>query len=629
MANFFTTNTKSNGNTDEKLLTITMHNLVDNYINNTKYKKDELYYQIEKIYLENSSVKAIVEDYISVYTCAYKYINDDHARQAITFIDKINKQFEESTSIAEDYSSLLLNISFECHASLRKECYELISAINNKYLSNFIEDNKKEIESLIESDIAYNKLFLKAKTLEMKLQDNNSIETIECYIEHLLKLIPYCDFKEACKIKKRLKTYASFVGNNEFVIFKLMEANSALMPYVEDNETRILFAELKEQFKQISSEKAAEIYAKGLDDLVCRQNDLLEDVFKEIKNLYLLYSDNIYIQEIMGVGLTCIEYIQNETDRKSTEEKLLALAKKHQDNIELQEVVKDAYQPFGAFWNKSNDSVTHKYTTEKNISESITSTDCFAVLDTETNWQNVVMSIGIVIADKKSYCPIKMLYYIITPEYLSKGRYSNVLNVRGGHIGEICSRNKAIENIYNIFNDYGVKSIYAYNAAFDQRHLPELEQYSWYDIMLLAANINSNRFISKDSECYKNGRLKKGYGAETIIKIISGNNNYTELHNALFDAIDELKIMQYLRYDLDSYKKNNEIQENIDCIQRIGVDENLYETGDRIYNTTFGHGIIISISSMEKNKYQATVIFANIGIKNICLPNPSSNNKIL
>ena len=87
--------------------------------------------------------------------------------------------------------------------------------------------------------------------------------------------------------------------------------------------------------------------------------------------------------------------------------------------------------------------------------------------------------------------------------------------------------------------------------------------------------------------------------------------------------------MQYLRYDLDSYKKNNEIQENIDCIQRIGVDENLYETGDRIYNTTFGHGIIISISSMEKNKYQATVIFANIGIKNICLPNPSSNNKIL
>ena len=37
MANFFTTNTKSNGNTDEKLLTITMHNLVDNYITKEQY----------------------------------------------------------------------------------------------------------------------------------------------------------------------------------------------------------------------------------------------------------------------------------------------------------------------------------------------------------------------------------------------------------------------------------------------------------------------------------------------------------------------------------------------------------------------------------------------------------------
>ncbi len=41
----------------------------------------------------------------------------------------------------------------------------------------------------------------------------------------------------------------------------------------------------------------------------------------------------------------------------------------------------------------------------------------FAVIDTETNWNDAVMSIGIVIADSEIREKIDSLYCIIDPEY--------------------------------------------------------------------------------------------------------------------------------------------------------------------------------------------------------------------
>lgn len=41
--------------------------------------------------------------------------------------------------------------------------------------------------------------------------------------------------------------------------------------------------------------------------------------------------------------------------------------------------------------------------------------ECFAVIDTETSWQDKVISIGVVIA-QKNYHIVAEAYYIITPE---------------------------------------------------------------------------------------------------------------------------------------------------------------------------------------------------------------------
>lgn len=42
--------------------------------------------------------------------------------------------------------------------------------------------------------------------------------------------------------------------------------------------------------------------------------------------------------------------------------------------------------------------------------------DKFAVIDTETNWNDEVMSIGVVVADSATIEEIDWVYYIIAPE---------------------------------------------------------------------------------------------------------------------------------------------------------------------------------------------------------------------
>lgn len=57
--------------------------------------------------------------------------------------------------------------------------------------------------------------------------------------------------------------------------------------------------------------------------------------------------------------------------------------------------------------------------------------DYFAVIDTETNWNNEVMSIGVVIAEKDTFKKVDDLYFIFDPEYKIGGMFSMALSVKG------------------------------------------------------------------------------------------------------------------------------------------------------------------------------------------------------
>ena len=75
----------------------------------------------------------------------------------------------------------------------------------------------------------------------------------------------------------------------------------------------------------------------------------------------------------------------------------------------------------------------------------------FAVIDTETNWDNEVMSIGIAVADSKSFDLKATKYYILTPECNVGGMFSFVLEMKKIKVDMKNSRKKVISDIIQIF----------------------------------------------------------------------------------------------------------------------------------------------------------------------------------
>lgn len=177
----------------------------------------------------------------------------------------------------------------------------------------------------------------------------------------------------------------------------------------------------------------------------------------------------------------------------------------------------------------------------------------FAVIDTETNWVDQVMSIGTVIADTDTFDAIEAKYHILPIECEIGGMYESTLFIETPVNPILCTRREAIADLRVWFKRHGVGSIFAYNACFDRNHLPELRDFDWYDIMRLAAYRQCNPKIPSNADCCSTGRLKRGYGVEPMLRLLSGNHTYRESHNAFFDAIEELEIMRLLGHPITKY----------------------------------------------------------------------------
>ncbi len=176
-----------------------------------------------------------------------------------------------------------------------------------------------------------------------------------------------------------------------------------------------------------------------------------------------------------------------------------------------------------------------------------------AVIDTETNWRDEVMSLGVAVADAGTYRCMEKRYYILDPECRIGGMYSNVM-YRCETKPITTTRDEAIDDLRRFLDSREISKILAYNARFDLGHLPELVGYDWYDIMRLAAYRQYNPAITQSTECCKTGRLKGGYGVERITRMLTGDVGYCEVHNAIEDAVDELRIVELLGHSLDTYE---------------------------------------------------------------------------
>ena len=165
------------------------------------------------------------------------------------------------------------------------------------------------------------------------------------------------------------------------------------------------------------------------------------------------------------------------------------------------------------------------------------------------------MSIGTVIADADTFAPIEMKYHILSAECQIGGMYYDALFLDTPVKPILCTRAEAIRDLRAWFRRHGVTRIFAYNANFDRNHLPELRGFDWHDIMRLAAYRQHNPKIPADADCCSTGRLKRGYGVEPMLRLLSGDRTYRETHNAMFDAVDELRIMLLLHHSLCAYIK--------------------------------------------------------------------------
>ncbi len=177
----------------------------------------------------------------------------------------------------------------------------------------------------------------------------------------------------------------------------------------------------------------------------------------------------------------------------------------------------------------------------------------FAVLDTETTWSDEVMSLGFVIADEDGFEEVCGEYYIVDPVYKRGGMYSFEL-IQPGVSPAYCSREDVIEAVRKTFREKQVEQVFAYNAALDKRHLTEPGGYVWYDIMKLAAYRQYNPKIPDHMEFCRTGRLKRGLRVGDVTGYLTDGEEYEEMHNALTDARDELRIMKLLRHPIHVYE---------------------------------------------------------------------------
>ncbi len=180
--------------------------------------------------------------------------------------------------------------------------------------------------------------------------------------------------------------------------------------------------------------------------------------------------------------------------------------------------------------------------------------EMIAVIDTETNFSDKLISVGMVAADASTYMVKDEYYGVFDPEYKSYAMYSHVIKYRGVNIDKVAPGNEIFADMKAFLEKNNVSRIFAYNAKFDHNHLREFHHFEWFDIMRLAAYRQFNDRITDDFECCKTGRLKCHYGVEDIYRLLSGNYGYREVHNALADARDELQIMKMLGRDITEYE---------------------------------------------------------------------------
>ncbi|WP_458615922.1 hypothetical protein [Mesomycoplasma ovipneumoniae] len=201
-----------------------------------------------------------------------------------------------------------------------------------------------------------------------------------------------------------------------------------------------------------------------------------------------------------------------------------------------------------------------------------------AVIDVESNYNNEIFSVGVVIADSTNFKLIDKKYWIIENNWKVGGKYVDKtfapLPLKFIEESIILQTRKEITvRLISFLDIYKVKNWFSY-TNYDFRLLPELHKsFEYNDISIVAKNKRFNKYIPLNAETTKNGDLKKGWDVENIYRMVTKNENYLETHNALLDAIDELRIMESLNVGIETFINLNKNKEKTTSPKKINLSK--------------------------------------------------------
>ncbi|MDW2923525.1 hypothetical protein [Mesomycoplasma ovipneumoniae] len=192
-----------------------------------------------------------------------------------------------------------------------------------------------------------------------------------------------------------------------------------------------------------------------------------------------------------------------------------------------------------------------------------------AVIDVETNYDSEIFSVGVVIADSANFQWFDKKYWIIKNNWKVGGMYIHQtflplplpLKFRE-EINVVQTRKEMITQLIHFLKSYKVKNWFSY-TKYDFKHLPELHKsFEHNDISIFAKSKQFNKHIPLNAELTKKGDLKSGWNAQNIYRMLTKDQSYIETHNALLDAMDELRIMELLDLDIETFLNPNNNNNN-------------------------------------------------------------------
>lgn len=212
---------------------------------------------------------------------------------------------------------------------------------------------------------------------------------------------------------------------------------------------------------------------------------------------------------------------------------------------------------------KKKDGITEK----KTLFEMHDQSPYFAVIDTEITLSGEVMAIGIAVAQKSDFTLVRQGYVMVTPACNKAAMFSSSLEYEGeklpgyGYCYGKCTEERTVDAVKEFLGQMQINTIFAFNMSSDRKALPFLQDKNWCDIMDIALYKQYNKHIPSSEKTFSTGRIKRNGSVKGIMKMLSGDKEYEETHNALQDAMDELKIMQLLGRPAEQYfVANNELE---------------------------------------------------------------------